>query len=62
MAIPATIAITTASGTLHGSDFHVSIHVRSDVRKWGHLYWAVTRGVFGAAAMHGPELELGCEV
>jgi len=58
MAIPAitiTITITTASGTLHGSDFHVSIHVRGDVRKRGYLYWM-------AAAMRGPELGLGCEV
>jgi len=57
MAIPAAITITTASGTLHGSDFHVSIHV-GEFRKWGYLYWASS----GAAAMRGPELRPGCEV
>jgi hypothetical protein len=58
MAIPdITITITTTSGTLHGSDFHVSIDVRGNIRKWVYLYWAVT-----GAASGGPELGLGCEV
>jgi hypothetical protein len=57
MAIPTTITITTASGTLHGSDFRVSIHVGCDIRKWGAMLAAS-----GPAAMHGAELGLGCEV
>jgi hypothetical protein len=65
MAVPVitiTITITTTSGTLHGSDFHISIYVRGDVRKRSYLYWAETLAASGAAAMRGPELGLGCEV
>jgi hypothetical protein len=62
MAIPATITITTAPGTLHGSDFHVSIHVGGDVRKGGYLYWVATLAASGPAAMCGPELGPGCKV